>query len=147
VKRLLGVLLLALTGPAAADEPGEPVEPAPQVPGCASIVDDAARLACYDGLTRQPVPRPEDTFGMRKPDSQGEPDELRSRLVGKLASWRPGTEFALENGQVWQAIDGDSGYYPGIPENASIAISKSFFGAYWMKIDTVGRKVKVRRVR
>jgi hypothetical protein len=140
---------------------------------CAAVADAEARLACYDALARRPAaadrapgsaapdapsaaaappaaaavpsPAPGD-FGLPRPRAPEERTGITARIDGPLKEWKPGTRFRLDNGQVWTAVDQESGYYPGIPDNAEVTIKQSFFGAYWMEIKAVGRKVKVKRV-
>lgn len=92
-----------------------------------------------------PSPAPGD-FGLPRHRPPEERAGITARLVGPLREWQPGTLFRLDNGQVWKAAPEERGYYPGIPDNAEVAIKESFFGAYWMEIKAVGRKVKVKRI-
>lgn len=121
---------------------------------CAAISDATARLACYDALAGRPAdpaaapaaaaPSAAD-FGKPKTE-QPEPASLDARVVGSVKSWGPGTVFRLDNGQSWKVVGDDSGYYPGIPENPEVTLTRSFLGAYWMEIRAINRKVKVKRI-
>ena len=139
---------------------------------CAAITDPAARLACYDEKNRNtpvpPAPEPppaqapappapaagavapaadgSDEFGKKKKDPAAELQSIKARIVGKVTYWERGTEFRLDNGQVWKAIDQDSGHYTSIPENPEVRISRGMFGAFWMEIVAVNARVKVKRV-
>lgn len=115
---------------------------------CSSMADGAQRLECYDALARRhaETTSPADDFG--KPRSPPkEADSIQSRLVGDFSGWQSGTVFTLENGQVWKYIGDSDAYYPKVPPNPEIVISKSYFGAYWMEITAIGRKVKVKRIK
>lgn len=145
IRRLLAGGAVALL--CAAAEPA----PAPTLERCAAVAADAERLACYDHLAGRPdAAAPADpaaNFG--KPPPPPPPAEtvsISARVVGPLKSWESGTIFRLDNGQVWKAAAGEHGYYPDIPENPEVVITRSFFGAYWMEVRAVGRKIKVRRV-
>ena len=70
---------------------------------------------------------------------------FKTRIVGGFKGWEKGTPFTLDNGQIWK-IESDSAYYPEAPDNAHVTIERGFFGSYWMKVDTISRKIKVRRV-
>jgi hypothetical protein len=127
---------------------------------CAAVTDPTARLACYDALAGRvpasvtpapasatatdPAPSAAD-FG--KPKSAPKPIEsLPARIVGTFREWQPGTVFRLDNGQTWRVTGEDSGYYPHVPENPEVVITKTFFGGYVMDLRDVSRKVKVKRV-
>lgn len=115
---------------------------------CREIGDSVQRLACYDSLNLRPHDPAQAAEDFGKPQAPPkEPVSIQSRLVGRFSSWEKGTMFTLENGQVWKSIGDDTGYYPGIPDNPDVIITKSFFGAYWMEVVKAGRKIKVKRVK
>ena len=135
------MLCAPLAAPAQADF-------AKDIQRCREIGDNVQRLACYDALIQhrvEPAPQAE-TFGKPKPPPK-EVESLQSNLVGRFGSWEKGAMFKLQNGQVWKSVGDDSGYYPNVPENPAVTITKSFFGAYWMEIELIGRKIKVQRVK
>lgn len=113
---------------------------------CRQIADGTQRLACYDALAIVAEPAPEAIFGKPPPPPKA-PDNIDSRVVGSLRSWEKGTLFTLENQQVWKSVDDNSGYYPNAPDNPAVTIRKSWSGAYWMEVESLGRKIKVRRVK
>lgn len=115
---------------------------------CSSMGDGAQRLECYDAMARRQADAasPSEDFGKPKPPPK-EADSIRSRLVGQFRGWEPGSVFTLENGQVWKCTGDDRAYYPDVPLNPEIVISKSYFGAYWMEIPAIGRKIKVKRLK
>ena len=70
---------------------------------------------------------------------------MESRLTGEFRGWEPRMVFALENGERWQETGGTT--YAGSPLAApAVRIRAGALGAYWMRIEGVGREVKVRRV-
>jgi len=121
---------------------------------CAAVGDPTARLACYDALagrapaTVAPAPAtapPAADFG--KPSTAPKPAEsLSARVVGSLREWQRGTVIKLDNGQVWKVVGDEQGYYPNVPPNPEVTITKTFFGGYVLEIRGFGRKIKVRRI-
>lgn len=68
---------------------------------------------------------------------------LESRIAGQFRGWRRGTIFELENGQRWQATDGDDYVTPPEPGPA-VSIVPGAFGSFWMKIEGVRPRVRVK---
>jgi hypothetical protein len=115
-----------------------------QIADCRAISDDAKRLACYDAL----APAPTDAFGMSsvpKPVVKDEPDRIEAHLTGKISGWRNGTRFDLDNGQVWQSIDHDTGDQE--LDRPAVTIRRNFFGHYWMDLAGSGQSVQVTRIK
>jgi len=128
---------------------------------CAALEEPAARLACYDALTSQssrpaapalpaapavpaaPAGAPDDTDSFGKPAKSG--GTLTARIVGMPKEWQRGTQFKLDNGQVWQSVDDSSEYYPNVPENPEIVITHGMLG-YRMEIKAIRRRVWVKRI-
>lgn len=137
MKRLLLAAALALGGPAAAQD---------GLADCRAIEEAGARLACYDALPATSVPAPAPEHFGKPPALPREPDGIQTRLAERFTHFKKGTLFRLENGQVWRSVDDSSGYYPNIPENAAVTITKSWSGAYWMVVEPVARKIKVHRI-
>jgi len=138
-------------GVAAADAPAK---------DCAAITDPAARLACYDAQSQPgqgtPVPAepanqpPAGTdvegFGLPPAQTEQPARNISARIVGPVSTWKRGTLFKLDNGQVWKAVDQERGHYTTIPENPEVTISRNVFGAYWMEIVAVRARIKVKRI-
>jgi hypothetical protein len=145
-----GALLLLLMGAGEGD-----------LSQCAAVDNPTARLACYDALAGRaatpggagaaavpvppaPVAPPAasvDGFGKPPP----EPGALTARIVGKFTEWKLGTRIKLDNGQVWEAVEDRSFFYPNVPENPEVEITKGVFG-YRLEIKAIGRRISVRRV-
>ena len=112
---------------------------------CVAIKGHAERLACYDRVAGRIEPDPVAAdFGL-PPKLPEEPQLIKARLVGSFKGWEVGTQFTLDNGQVWRA-QGESAYYRGIPDNPDVTIEKSWSGAYWMRVAGVARNIKVKRI-
>lgn len=122
---------------------------------CSSMGDGAQRLECYDAMARRapepasPAPNSAEKFGLppAQAEKSNEIGSIRSRLLGEFRGWQPGALFTLQNGQIWKCTGDDRAFYPDVPANPEIVISKSYLGAYWMEIAIIGRKVKVTRVK
>jgi hypothetical protein len=145
-----------------------PVLAAETAPDCAALTDPGARLACYDEKHGKAAPAPgpaaaptaaegaapaatpaadADRFGLaRKPEPQDVVKSIKAHIVGAVKSWEKGTQFKLDNGQVWKVVDDGLRYYEGVPDNPEVTIERGLLGAFWMDIATVRPRVKVKRV-
>lgn len=136
---------------------------------CAAVDSPPARLACYDALAGRPpqagatVPATPPAAAPPAPPAAADPanfgnppvkkgkpkperiTSISARVIGTPSQWEKGTLFRLDNGQVWRAVEGE-GFYPNVGENPEVTISESVFGAYWMDIKSIGRRIKVQRV-
>ena len=137
---------------------------------CAALQDPAARLACYDQAQQQrseppadpaspaptaapepatapaaaaapTAPSPEDRFGLPEAVAAS----ITAHIDGKFIEWRPGTLIRLDNGQVWKCMEEKSAYYPRLPDNAEVEITRGMLG-YRMEIKAIRRSIYVRRV-
>lgn len=147
----LSVLLLLIVLPATAGS---------DLSTCATIVADAARLACYDALAGrvppQPVAEPAQppadataSFGAEQlpapvDDDKG-PDLIESTLPGSFRGWNKDSMFELANGQVWHCIECRDVYY--VRENPTVTIKRNFLGSYWLKVEGLNQQARVRRVK
>jgi hypothetical protein len=135
---------------------------------CATEVDDARRLACYDRdmarelahqvsqpQTGSPPPNPEAEFGLtarvrRKPveePASERPAMLRKLVaaVAKVSSNAAGRAvFELANGQVWEQTQDVAGFY--LNSSDSVTITAGALKSYWASVDS-RPPVRVRRVR
>lgn len=160
---LMAVLPLVATAQA-----GAPMDSAP-VQRCRTIAEAAARLACYDAIalpglgsragwgapvgaapaaapTARALPAsPADSFGLEQRDSRLAPERLESRISGSIEGWEPNTRFTLENGQVWQVVDGSRAYY-GPMSQPRVIVSRGLLGSFYLQIDGVNQMPRVRRV-
>lgn len=132
---------------------------------CAAIDADSARLACYDKLAErtphpaQPpvvrtapaaLPSKQDFGAEQLPQrSSGQAPEaqaITAHIAGSFEGWEPKARLTLDNGQVWQVTDDRSVYYkPTL--NPEVTIEKGMFGSYFLRVDGVNSRAKVRRIK
>lgn len=109
---------------------------------CRRISDIMARVACYDALPTtsasapQPVTRPEVARGEAV---------VESAVARDFSGWGPNERIALENGQVWQIVDGST--YATSPGKRKAAIRRGVLGADFLDVDGVALSPRVRRVK
>lgn len=138
-------LLLYLYGAAAAatDQSGFSWQ------SCRSISDDQQRLACYDRWAERLAQQPEKTenqrhatlFGRRARPTQ---DTLHAHLGKDLVALDGHTLLPLDNGQVWQQIDGAEVVFRA--RHSAVTIRRGLFNSYLMHIQGLNRAIRVRRV-
>lgn len=131
---------------------------------CSTITVDSERLACYDKLAQTPqslstvsasAPNPVASFGLetiaktpeQKADKVNNPDVIAARLKGMFKGWKPDTRFALDNGQIWKNVGGDSVFLPDGGENPVVTVERGALGAYYLGVEGLNRKAKVKRVK
>ncbi|HET7537148.1 MAG TPA: hypothetical protein VFJ90_11870 [Candidatus Didemnitutus sp.] len=82
----------------------------------------------------------------RTEDKPDKTEAYETRIAGEFTGWRSHTTFRLENGQVWQQVDGDP--YVGVHfDSPKVTIKPGAFGTFWMKIEGVNPKVKVKPIK
>lgn len=139
---------------------------------CPVVQDAAARLACYDAAfppraaaTSQPAPTapaalasppakpsasapapadPAAQFGLQQRLRPGELESIESRVVATFEGWGPNERIRLENGQVWEVVDGSSGTIT--PAMRKVTVRKGAFGSYFLDFEGLTKSPKVRRV-
>lgn len=140
---------------------------------CLGIVDNGARLACYDRTvpalrhTPQPPAAPsapvapvapapvnkEQAFGAERIDRKDAPPgtvaQEAESITAKLTSVSQQTvdryTFTLDNGQVWSQVVARS--IANAKPGKLVKIEKGMFGSFTMTIDGVTGIIKVRRVK
>lgn len=139
---------------------------------CRTLVEDAARLACYDRLaTAVPPARPEAAaasqpalpaaapaatlsagaaqagdFGaeaVRRPQAD-ELSVLSATVLGAIDGIRRDQILKLDNGQRWRVIDDKE--IDVVAEAPKARIERNLIGSYWMRLGERGPAFKVRRV-
>lgn len=81
---------------------------------------------------------------LKKAEASPDANEaLESRLATDFKGWRSGTVFVLENGQRWQHVEGADYVTPPMPA-PRVWIKPGMFGTFWLQIEGVRPKVKVK---
>jgi hypothetical protein len=134
-----------------------------ELAACRALRDVPARVACYDAIpvpaatpqpNSMPAPRaaarpaeaaasaPAD-FGLPPPIAT-QPQAMQSRIAGRFDGWSPGTRLRLDNGQVWEVVDGSRAAYD---LNApAVSVRRGVLGSYFLEIDGVSATPRVRRI-
>ncbi len=73
-------------------------------------------------------------------------DAIESRLVGDYDGWTGRTQFKLENGQIWQQAAAGERYDSKRPAPA-VKIYPGMLGVYWLEVEGVRERVKVKPVK
>jgi hypothetical protein len=72
-------------------------------------------------------------------------EPIRSRIVGAVSGWEPGTEFKLENGQTWKVLKGSMKLRQ--PKQApQILVVPGLMGRWFLQVDEDLPKASVYRV-
>jgi hypothetical protein len=79
-------------------------------------------------------------------DYQGKEKPITSTIVGSFEGWRGDTEFELTNGMVWKQSEQDLlGVRPR--EDQQVTIEPGFLSAWYLKIDGINKRLRVRRIK
>lgn len=79
-------------------------------------------------------------------DYKGEETPITSTIVGEFDGWRGDTEFELANGMIWKQSEQDLlGVRPR--ENQQVTIEPGFLSAWYLKIDGINKRLRVRRIK
>ena len=79
-----------------------------------------------------------------------QPDEagvLESRLKGEFDGWSGRTSFRLENGQIWGQANHDHYDYSPILKSPKVKVYPASVGTYWLEIENVNRRCRVKPVK
>ena len=71
---------------------------------------------------------------------------LESRIAGDFAGWNGRTSFKLENGQVWAQVNTDAYPYTPALKSPKVRIFPATFGTFWLEIEGVGQRCRVRPI-
>ena len=120
--------------------------------GCARLMTDSARLACYDqvvGRTEEGKTKPAAAVTQAPEAAAGLPQlyetRVESRIVGHFEGWERGTRIELENGQLWEVVGDDDRYF--VAESPKAKIEPGSFGSWFLSVDGLSARAVVRRVR
>ncbi len=72
---------------------------------------------------------------------------MESRIDGKFTGWEGRTVFRLKNGQQWQVANPGEGYWCPAMMNPRVRITPSSLGGYWMVVEAVELRVRVKLVK
>jgi hypothetical protein len=78
-----------------------------------------------------------------KPDGA---EAIESRLVGDYDGWTGRTNFKLENGQIWQQA-GSAQRVDNRRAAPKVKVYPGMMGAYWLEVEGVRERVKVKPVK
>ncbi|MDB6169977.1 MAG: hypothetical protein JWM88_2841 [Verrucomicrobia bacterium] len=79
------------------------------------------------------------------PGTEVEYGEIESRIAGTFTGWSGSTIFTLENGQRWKVANGGE-YYSTAVKNPGVKVYPAGLGGFWMQIEGVGPRVRVKPV-
>jgi len=79
-------------------------------------------------------------------DYQGKEKPITSTIVGSFEGWRGDTEFELANGMIWKQSEQDLlGVRPR--EDQQVTIEPGFLSAWYLKIEGINKRLRVRRIK
>jgi len=133
--------------------------------GCVRLEEPGRRLACFDeAAARLPDPagaavdpaqaerlqepgEPDDSsFGLsREPQAVPRPTAITARHLGEFRGWSGDTVFRLDNGQTWRQAE--PGRMHWVKEAPVITITATSLGTFWLGVEGINARVRVRRVR
>lgn len=157
------MIALACAAPAAARKGPSAEDQLRQILRCNAIVDQQARVTCYDDAARQamdagaapaasgavasPKPAPEQAFGLETVEVARRPERVRPEvlnqlsqtLVARLDDGRGYWLFRLGNGSTWQMAERSEFEPPRVGE--TVTIRRGLLGSYMMDF---GKSIAVR---
>ena len=72
--------------------------------------------------------------------------DIVSRIVGTFDGWRgKGTVFRLENGMVWEQVEGGTFSIPAV-ENPVVVIESGLFNSWRLRLEDYNKTVRVERI-
>lgn len=72
--------------------------------------------------------------------------EVSASLDGTFTGWSRGTRIRLENGQVWEVVEGAT-FRPVRPvERPAVTVRRAAFGSFLLRVDGYNASVRVRRI-
>jgi biotin carboxyl carrier protein len=101
----------------------------------------AAATAAETVAAPAPPPREMDTSRYLGLDQK----PIASRVKGTVTGWQPGTEFALENGQVWKVLKGSRTLDEPV-ESPAILVVPGLAGRWFLQVHEDLPKARVYRI-
>ena len=80
------------------------------------------------------------------PDANNDDSPIEARIVGSFNGWNGSTVFELDNGMVWEQIDGKA-FGMAEMENPQVTIEPGFWGSWRLRVDGYNARAQVRRIR
>lgn len=116
---------------------------------CRQISDASQRLRCYDALpvagATPPAASPAaDNFGLEGRGIGTRVEAIETSIVGNFDEWGPNYRFNLANGQVWQVVDGSTGFRAS--SDSRVKIRRGMLGTFYLELVGTNRSPKVQRV-
>lgn len=150
--------------------PAVPASLEQAVAACRTLVaDQIRRLACYDAMAvsaasgappssavasrpgeQRTLPlanpsAPESAFGLPAATAPSQvANRVTAHLKGRFDEWSTGTRFVLDNGQVWQVVDGQGAGYA--LDRPRITIQRGLLGSFFATVEGVSAAIKVKRL-
>jgi hypothetical protein len=91
-----------------------------------------------------PTSKPSDNFGLPAIQRKDEPQEVRGTVGPSFDGWGPNRRIRLDNGQIWQVIDGTS---VTVAEGArKVIVKRGALGSYYLDFEGLNTSPRVRRV-
>jgi len=134
---------------------------------CRHVADATARLACYDAIpyvaapvagpasappaaTRpaEPASAPRsalERFGLVARPPAEDLQSITSSVNADFFGWGPNERIRLDNGQVWEVIDGSTGSVG--PANRKVTIRRGALGSFFLEFEGLNSSPRVRRIR
>ncbi len=82
--------------------------------------------------------------------SSTEPEKaeaMETHLAGSFTGWTGRSTFRLENGQLWAQSNSDRYDYSPTLQSPKVRIVPASFGSYWLEIQGVNQRCRVKPVR
>ncbi len=116
---------------------------------CQTVVDAAARLACYDAAFPPKPAGPSGvvaaTFGFPQKAAALEVQAIESMVNSDFDGWGPNDKIRLQNGQVWEVVDGSSGTTTSAMRK--VTVKRGALGSYFLEFDGLTKSPRVRRIK
>lgn len=125
---------------------------------CGAISNKTKRLKCYDGFFKDqaykelpPAPEKKSTssdneFGKEQvADLSSNQSSISTEASGEFKNWNKGLEVELANGQVWELTEKRNTYYK--ITDPKVEIEKGFLSVYYMHVEGLNRRFKVKRIK
>jgi hypothetical protein len=119
---------------------------------CRELTEPAAKLACYEALPLSIEDRPTPASpesGSRPFTSAGAKNTTDGPIVtfvrGDFSGWRANERIELDNGQIWQVVDGST--YATSPGRRVATIRSGMLGAQFIDIEGIALAPRVRRIK